>query len=91
MQLSGTRIDWEKESNSTGYNLYRGDLGASALLPLAACKIADLRTAYGIDLDLPSPADGFFYLVAQRGSTGIEGPLGRKSNGAERAINSRCP
>lgn len=91
VRLSGTRIDWEKESNSTGYNLYRGDLGASALLPLAACKIADLRTAYGIDLDLPSPADGFFYLVARRGSTGIEGPLGRKSNGAERVINSRCP
>ncbi len=91
VRLTGTRIDWEKESNSIGYNLYRGDLGAAPLLPLAACKIADLRTAYAVDLDLPGPADGFFYLVARRGSTGIEGSLGRKSNGAERAINTHCP
>lgn len=90
VRLTGARVLWEKELDATGYNLYRGDLGAAALVPLAACKVADLRTAYGVDLDQPNPGDGFFYLISRRTATS-EGPLGRSSSGVERLITVRCP
>lgn len=84
------QLEWEREVGATGYNLYRGDLGAPALLPLAACRIANLRTRYASDLELPTPGDGFFYLVSHRDSGG-EGALGKRSSGAERQITTRCP
>ncbi len=84
------RIEWERENGSTGYDVYRGDLGAEALLNLATCRVAALATAYTIETDLPVPGDGFFYLVT-RLLGAVEGPLGKLSSGAERTIASHCP
>jgi len=88
---AGDLIVWEPESGSDSYNLYRGELGAEILLPLAACRVASLSTEYYIDPDLPLPGgDGMFYLVA-RVAAGTEDTLGWKSSGEERFVNTPCP
>jgi choice-of-anchor B domain-containing protein len=89
--VDADRIVWEPEAGSDSYNVYRGDLGASALLRLAACRVAGLPGAFAIDPDLPAPGgDGFFYLVA-RISGGVEGTLGNRTDGSPRSVDSPCP
>ena len=83
-------VRWVPEAGSDGYNLYRGDLGAAALLPFAICRFSGIVTNYQPAPELPIPGDGFFYLVT-RTAAGIEGSLGLSSSGAERAILEVCP
>lgn len=90
LRVNGDRMSWEPEDGSDGYNLYRGDLGAKALLALAACRVAGVPVTWYQDLDQPAPSDGFFYLVS-RTSTGMEGTLGNGSEGTPRIVNARCP
>lgn len=85
-----TRMTWEPEQGAASFNVYRGDLGAEALLSLAACKVSSLATRYDLDADLPIPGDGFFYLVSGEFGSG-EGTLGRKSTGVERSLQQLCP
>src|SRR5262249_22988025 len=56
-----TTLVWDKETGSSSYNVYRGDLGHPALLPLAACFAHGLVTPFAPDLDLPLRGEGFFY------------------------------
>ncbi|HEX6853193.1 MAG TPA: choice-of-anchor B family protein [Candidatus Polarisedimenticolaceae bacterium] len=87
---SATRLAWESESGSTEYHVYRGDLGAAALVRLAACLAGQTKTTYHVDGDEPQPGDGVFYLVTRVVGT-IEGPLGRATTGQERSVDTRCP
>jgi hypothetical protein len=88
---AGDLIVWEPENGSDSYNLYRGELGAEILQPLATCRANSIGTRYYIDPDLPLPGgDGFFYLIT-RIAAGIEDSLGWKSNGEERFVNTPCP
>jgi hypothetical protein len=84
------RLSWEPENGATEYHVYRGDLGASALVRLAACLAAQSKTTYHVDGEAPQPGDGVFYLVARVAGT-VEGPLGRASSGQERSVDVRCP
>lgn len=81
---------WTPEPGSDSYNLYRGELGAEVLAPLAGCRLGGLTTAYFIDLDIPPTAEGAFYLVAPV-VAGIQGTLGQKSDGSPRTIFAVCP
>lgn len=85
-----TRLTWEPETGATEYHVYRGDLGASSLVRLAACLAAQSRTLYHVDVEQPQPGDGVFYLVVRVAGT-VEGSLGRASSGQERSIDVRCP
>ncbi len=88
--VDGNQIRWEPEVDADSYNVYRGDLGTPALLPLANCFANGLTTRYVNDLDIPTRGDGFFYLVS-RDAGGTEGSLGDQSNGALRVVNNACP
>ena len=90
VRLTGNRISWEPEVGADSYNLYRGDLGAAALVPYAACRAGRLETSYGLDLDQPAPGAGWFYLVTRLAGA-VEGPLGYRSDGTPRTISVRCP
>ncbi len=90
VRLEGSRLHWEPESGALGYNVYRGDLGAQELLHLAACLRESMATTYATDEDVPTPGDGYFYLLTAS-SSGGEGGLGRRSDGSERQIDQRCP
>jgi len=90
VRWSPAAMTWEPETGSDGYHVYRGDVGAEALLPLAACRVAPVSGTSWVDVDLPRPGDGYFYLVA-RVAAGVEGTLGRKSDGSERSVNDTCP
>lgn len=83
------RLVWEPEGVGEEYHLYRGDLGAPALVPLATCLADSVRHEYAVDGTWPVPGDGFFYLVSVFGPT--EGSLGRRSDGTERSVTARCP
>ena len=85
-----TTLVWKKESGSTSYNVYRGELGSAALLPYAACFLRGLATPFTDDPELPNPSDGSFYLVT-RAAGGVESSPGYASNGTERQILTRCP
>jgi hypothetical protein len=88
---AGDLIVWEPETGADSYHLYRGELGAEILQPLAACRAASIPTEYYIDPDLPLPGgEGMFYLVT-RVAGGIEDTLGWKSSGEERFVNTPCP
>ena len=88
--FQGTQLRWDGESDADDYNVYRGDLGAPSLLPLAACYLAHGTALYVNDLDYPTVGDGFFYLVS-RVASGVEGSFGRSSDGTERSIREVCP
>ena len=90
VRIDGDRITWEPEVGSDDYNVYRGDVGAEALVNLAACRVAGLLNTFYVDPDLPVPGDGFFYLIS-RSSLGVEDSLGFKSDLTERLVNSPCP
>jgi choice-of-anchor B domain-containing protein len=90
LRVSGAGLTWEPEAGSTAYNLYRGDLGAAALVRLAACRISAAPANHAADADLPAPGDGWFYLVS-REVAGVEGTLGKASDGATRVVDSPCP
>ena len=87
---SGGLITWEPEAGSESYNLYRGDLGAEGLLPLAECRMSGILTRYWIDPDHPIVGDGHFYLLG-RVIGGSEETLGFESDGSERLVNHPCP
>ncbi len=90
VRLDDDRVVWAPESGAEGYHLYRGDLGAAALVSLAACRAAAVAGTSYVDRDLPRPHDGFFYLVA-RVVAGVGGSLGEGAGGAERSIGAACP
>jgi choice-of-anchor B domain-containing protein len=83
-------LTWDKESGSTSYNVYRGDLGAAALVRLASCFARRLVTIYTADREQPQLGDGFMYLVTRLSGSGESSP-GHASNGAERQIDNKCP
>jgi choice-of-anchor B domain-containing protein len=89
LRLAGSTISWPAEQGVDGYDLYRGDLGAPALLPLARCIARDLTTSFHVDEQLPTPGDAYFYL-ATTVSGGVEGSLGRGSDGAPRSVEIVC-
>lgn len=87
---AGGSMTWEPESGSGSYNLYRGNLGAEALLQFATCLVSDVSVTWFADATRPPAGDGFFYLVAQV-VAGVEGSLGSKSDGDPRAVTDTCP
>ncbi len=90
LRLEGARLHWEPEQGSESYDVYRGELGAPALVALAACRVAGLVVTFYEDPDLPQPGDGFFYLVG-RVAGGSKDTLGFRSDGTERVVNQPCP
>ena len=86
-----TTLVWDKETGAASYNVYRGDLGHRALVPLASCFAHGLVTAFTSDLDLPLRGEGFFYLVTRKDGVGVESSPGYASDGTERTINNHCP
>jgi hypothetical protein len=90
VRMDRDRLVWAPESGADGYDVVRGDLGAAAMLSLAACRAATVAGTSYVDRDLPRPYDGFFYLVAQVVG-GVGGSLGEGSDGAQRSIGLPCP
>ena len=88
--LNRTTLIWDAESDSTSYNVYRGDLGLAALAPYASCFVKELPTRFTSDPDIPNPSDGFFYLVTRLIGP-EEGPLGYTSANAPRQVLIHCP
>jgi len=86
-----TTLAWDKEVGSVSYNVYRGDLGHPALVPLADCFASRIATAFAEDLDTPATGEGFFYLVTRRDQSGAESSPGYASDGTERMIQNHCP
>ena len=80
------------EADLSGANLERALLVKTDLsgCSLAGCRVSSLATTYANDLDVPTVGDGFFYVVS-RVAAGAEGSLGRRSDGTERDIDTRCP
>lgn len=90
VRLGVDLILWIPESGADTYDLYRGDLGAAVLAPLATCRRTGIVTPYLVEADLPLPEDGFFYIVT-RTAGGLEGSPGPASDGVERVLAVRCP
>lgn len=86
-----TTLVWDRESGSASYNVYRGDLGHPALLPLSDCFASRIATTFVEDLDTPASGEGFSYLVTRRDGAGAESSPGYDSEGVERTLNNRCP
>jgi hypothetical protein len=89
VRVEAQRVEWEPEQGPDSYNLYRGDLGAEALLALAGCRLEGAEVLFAVDPDLPKPGDGFFYLISTVDG-GAEGGLGEDSSGQARQIDDRC-
>ena len=90
VRVDGERVSWAPESGAEGYHVYRGDLGAEALLSFAACRASSVAGNGYVDPDLPRPSDGYVYLVT-RVVGGVGGSLGEHSDGTERTIGVTCP
>lgn len=90
VRVSPRRIDWTAELSTDAYNVYRGSLGAAALLPHATCLASGVPTRYLVEYAEPGPGDGYFYLVASV-SGGVESTLGSASDGSGRVVLQSCP
>ena len=90
LRVDGSRLSWEPEVGSTGYHVYRGDLGADALVKLSSCRAGSLAATFFVDNDQPAPFAGFTYLVG-REVAGTPDTLGYRSDDTERTVNEVCP
>jgi hypothetical protein len=89
LRYAGGLLRWEPETGADAYDVQRGLLGAPALVRLSECLAAGLLTRYLADPELPTPGDGFFYLVS-RVRDGAAGSPGRGSNGSPRTFDESC-
>jgi len=85
-----TTFGWNPEPSVGTYDIYRGLLSG---LPsgYGTCFAQGLTTPQGSDAGVPSPGQGFFYLITARNRISEEGPMGNKSNGTPRANTAPCP
>ena len=81
---------WSSEPASTAYNIYAGLL-STLPGPFGACAIARVSGTSTVDLTVPSPGTGLFYLVTGVNGLREEGTKGRTSDGTLRANPSPCP
>lgn len=86
-------LTWEDKalSNSSTFNLYRGDVAGD--LPKGVygdCFAAGLTSSRGKDDGVPAIGASFFYLVSGKNGA-LEGPLGTDSAGNSRLPQSACP
>jgi hypothetical protein len=72
------------------YHVYRGTLGFGPFLFNHSCFAASLQETVITDPALPSPGQGFYYLVSGRNVCG-EGSLGTTSLGDPRPNPQPCP
>ncbi|MEM7249020.1 MAG: hypothetical protein AAF533_27095 [Acidobacteriota bacterium] len=89
---AGSVVSWEDGalSSSTSFNLHRGALGELAAGGSASCLLSELTIPSAVDAELPSPSEGWYYLVAGVNEGG-EGPVGNDSQGSARATPGACP
>lgn len=98
--VSGTTTDleWTAASGATHHAVYRGNIPASGLQGYDhRCLATQLTTNTAKDLDIPPPAQAFYYLamgMSVDGGTGsiAPGSLGTSSGGSERpdAVDLSC-
>jgi hypothetical protein len=90
---ASTTLAWDPVAGATRYNVYRGDLDA---LPgdYGDCRNGSdpdpTDTAFE-DADVPQPAGSVFTYLVSVTVDGIEGTLGRASDGTERTVTAPCP
>ena len=83
-------LRWNPERSAGHYDLYRDVVTSLSGLGYGACFQQNIPVATTTDASLPSPQQGFFYLVTAENRLNEEGTKGFRSNGAERAGNV-CP
>ena len=81
---------WDIAASAQEYRLYRDNLAALAGLGYGDCLDTAAQPGY-LDLELPAPEAGFFYLVTAANRLDQEGPKGTDSAGAPRPNDSPCP
>lgn len=87
-----TRLAWEPamHSNADSFDLYRGALADLAAGDSPDCLDPGLSAPEAIDVTVPSPDEGFGYLVGARNAAGA-GSLGAASDGSSRPNAFPCP
>ena len=88
--VDGNVIRGQHETGATTYNVYRGETGAEILLDFTECHVTGLTEPLYYDSRLPTPGDGFFYVITS-GIGGVEGSPGNKSDGSPRQFAEVCP
>lgn len=88
---AGERALWTRETGAAAYALYTGLIANGAPPSTPSCAVP-WSGAPAVDLALAvAPGQARFVLAAGRfGGNGLEGTLGRRSDGTERVAN-RCP
>ena len=77
-------------AGATAYNVYRGNLSAKSATNYGTCFLSHLAVPQFTDPSAPTLGDGFFYyLTAIVG--GVEGSLGKRSDGSTRPNTTPCP
>jgi hypothetical protein len=94
---AANRIRWQQESGFDRYDVYRGDLGAlhdadgdGAAQDYGSCFAESLAGPTFVDTGIPSPGQGYIYLITGRTAAGSEGDLGVASSGAPRPNVRDC-
>jgi hypothetical protein len=72
------------------YDVYRGAIDGGVWEFTHECLHRDLGATSAVDLTVPPPKTGFYYIVSSRTVCG-EGPLGSTSAGSPRPNPSPCP
>ncbi|HKQ96701.1 MAG TPA: S8 family serine peptidase [Candidatus Polarisedimenticolia bacterium] len=83
-------FSWTALPTATTYNLYRGDLSLNGPGYYGSCLAPGLPTPNFSDSAIPVEGGGFFYLVTGVWN-GVEGSLGKASDGTPRVNSSPCP
>ena len=74
-----TNLAWGAVSGANAYSVTRGDLASKAAQQYGSCLVEGLTSTTHDDTDVPSPGQGFFYLVQAQNLTCGMGSLGTTS------------
>jgi hypothetical protein len=88
---NATQLTWTRPPQGAVFNVYRGTLrGAADWVYDEACLDAETPEAVSTDEAIPTPGNGYYYLVNAENVCG-ESSLGADSTGADHVVADPCP